>query len=383
MSKEIYGKRCILCGRELKGEPLMLFNKMPASAQDIPLEDELENEKEIDLSLYQCNGCGLVQFDCIPVDYYKDVIRSGGYSTTMTELRKTQYNHLIEKYHLEKKRIIEIGCGQGEYLEVLKEFDVESYGIENREALVYRARDKGLRVKHGFVTNSCIFEENEKFDAFLMFNFLEHQPEPNKMMQSLYKLLNDQGVGLITVPCFEYMMKYGAYYELMRDHIAYYTFDTLRILVELNGFEVLEQEIINRDTISIIVRKRGKYQLQTMKEGFSAIKNDFSRLIQNCRENGKKLAIWGASHQGFTVAASLELGNDIAYIVDSAPFKQGKYSPGSHIKIISPQQFFNNPSDVIIIIAPGYSEEIRRNIEGGCKNDIEIYTLMTNHLERL
>ena len=216
-----------------------------------------------------------------------------------------------------------------------------------------------------------------------MFNFLEHQPEPNKMLQSIYAILSDSGIGLITVPSFEYMMKYGAYYELMRDHIAYYTFDTLRILVETNGFEVLEQEIINRDTISVIIKKREKCQLQSMKEGFRTVKQDFYKLIENYREEGKKIAIWGASHQGFTVAASLELGNDIAYIVDSAPFKQGKYSPGSHIKIISPKDFYNNPSDVIIIIAPGYSDEIRRNIEKECKSEIEIYTLMTNHLERL
>lgn len=384
MINEMNGKKCILCGKEFMGDPLMFFDKMPASAQDIPSEDELEEEKEIDLSLYQCDGCGLVQFDCKPVDYYKDVIRLGGYSTTMTELRKDQYNHLIEKYHLEKKKIIEIGCGQGEYLEVLKSFfDVQSYGIENREILVHKAREKGLNVKQGFVTDSHIFEENEKYDAFLMFNFLEHQPEPNKMLQSIYAILSDSGIGLITVPSFEYMMKYGAYYELMRDHIAYYTFDTLRILVETNGFEVLEQEIINRDTISVIIKKRGKCQLQSMKEGFRTVKQDFYKLIENYREEGKKIAIWGASHQGFTIAASLELGNDIAYIVDSAPFKQGKYSPGSHIKIISPKEFYNNPSDVIIIIAPGYSDEIRRNIEKECKSEIEIYTLMTNHLERL
>ena len=104
MINEMNGKKCILCGKEFMSDPLMFFDKMPASAQDIPSEDELEEEKEIDLSLYQCDGCGLVQFDCKPVDYYKDVIRSGGYSTTMTELRKDQYNHLIEKYHLEKKK---------------------------------------------------------------------------------------------------------------------------------------------------------------------------------------------------------------------------------------------------------------------------------------
>ena len=49
----------------------------------------------MDLPLYQCSCCGLVQVDCQPVSYYRDVIGPGGYSTTMTELRRKQYRHLI------------------------------------------------------------------------------------------------------------------------------------------------------------------------------------------------------------------------------------------------------------------------------------------------
>ena len=56
MINEMNGKKCILCGKEFMSDPLMFFDKMPASAQDIPSEDELEEEKEIDLSLYQCDG---------------------------------------------------------------------------------------------------------------------------------------------------------------------------------------------------------------------------------------------------------------------------------------------------------------------------------------
>ena len=45
----------------------------------------------------------------------------------------------------------------------------------------------------------------------------------------------------------------------------------------------------------------------------------------------KKVAIWGASHQGFTLAATTKLGEKARYIIDSAPFKQGKFAPASHL----------------------------------------------------
>ena len=92
------GKRChcIVCGAELGTKPLLEMAHMPASAQKIPLTKEEAENEAVDLRLFQCPGCGLVQFDCEPVDYYRDVIRSGGYSTTMVELRTRQYRHLID-----------------------------------------------------------------------------------------------------------------------------------------------------------------------------------------------------------------------------------------------------------------------------------------------
>ena len=100
-------------------------------AQDIPDAKEVQNDEGVTLHLRQCSGCGLVQFDCEPVAYYRDVIRAGGGSSTMRELRASQYRHLIETYHLEGKTFFEAGCGRGEFLKFLQEFPVEIYGMEH------------------------------------------------------------------------------------------------------------------------------------------------------------------------------------------------------------------------------------------------------------
>ncbi len=90
---------------------------------------------------------------------------------------------------------------------------------------------------------------------FLSFNFLEHQPDPGTMLECIRENLAEDGMGLITVPSLEYILQYDGYYELIRDHIAYYSFDTLERLLALHGFQVLEKEMVNRDTCSVIVRK--------------------------------------------------------------------------------------------------------------------------------
>lgn len=397
-------KPCILCGQPIKEQALISFDEMPASAQDIPDAHQMKEEHAIPLQLHQCSFCGLVQFVCEPVAYYRDVIRSGGFSTTMAELRRSQYGELITKYHLEGKRFIEVGCGRGEFLAVLDEFPVEAYGIEHKEDLVNIAREAGLRVWQGFTEqeNQRLeeFPGQSPYDVFLSFNFLEHQPDPGKMLRCIYHNLTEHGMGLITVPSLEYILEHDGYYELIRDHLAYYTFDTLRYVLESNGFKVLEEQMVNRDTLSVIVKKipgwnhsaqkfmpghisAEKADVTGLKASLSIISAEVSCLIHRLHSENKTLAIWGASHQGFTLAATTGLRDQVDYIIDSAPFKQGRFAPASHIPIVAPDYAAEHPPAAILIVAPGYTKEIVGIIRERMGNQIQIFTLRSNHIEEI
>lgn len=393
---------CIACGKKLPGHPLFVLEDAPASAQNIPDAVEVLEDKGMTLGLYQCPECGLVQFDCEPVSYYRDVIRAGGFSTTMTELRRNQYRHLIETYHLEGKKFIEIGCGRGEFINVLREFPVEVYGMEHKEDLISIAKESGLTVWREFPETPDQTFENGPYDVFLSFNFLEHQPHPDIMLKAIYHNLKDGGMGLVTVPALEYIVDKGTYYELIRDHIAYYSFDTLRNLLESNGFAVLEEEMINRDTISMIVRKKSEEEMDqsaaafehgateksgnivdALVSGHEITMKEVEALLSDLSMNQKTIAIWGASHQGFTLAATTPLGRQASYIIDSAPFKQGRFAPSSHLEIVPPEHFFEEPVDVILIVAPGYSDEIAGVIRNRFGTDVRVLTLRTAKIEQL
>jgi len=391
---------CIVCGQELDGQPLMTLDHMPASAQDIPGAEDLAEDSGISLNLHQCRCCGLVQFDCEPVPYYKDVIRSGGFSTTMVELRKRQYRHFIDFCHLEGKKLLEAGCGQGEFLSVLSRFPVTACGIEHRESLVLLGKEKGLNVWKQFAGVGEILMSPDggmsgPYDGFLSFNYLEHQPDPVGMLRCIADNLTDEGVGLITVPSLEYILEYDGYYELIRDHIAYYTFDTLRFAADQAGFEVLEEEMVNRDTLSVIVRKKmdvkgiterknpHRLDVSGLLKSRAIIDEELKRLVDELESEGKSLGIWGASHQGFTLASTTVIGDFARYIIDSAPFKQGRFAPASHLPIVAPDHFLTDPVDAILIVAPGYTEEIAKSIVEKFGRNVEILALKSNHLERI
>lgn len=374
-------KRCIACGAPLWETPLLTLDNMPASAQHMPDAQGVKEDRGLTLDLCQCMGCGLVQFDCEPVDYYRDVIRAGGFSKTMVELRRYQYKHLIDSYHLEGKKFIEVGCGQGEFLKVLSEFPVEVHGIEHDPHLVELARAQGLDVTEGFTETEDTRFAGGLYDVFLSFNFLEHQPDPSTMLQAIYRNLEDDAMGLITVPSFEYIMDHNSYYELIRDHLAYYTFETLTPLLERNGFLVEECEVINRDTLSVIVKKRPQMDTENLLECYVNLKREMESYMKYLDAWDKKVAIWGASHQGFTLAATTKLGERARYIIDSAPFKQGKFAPASHLPIVGPDHFHEHPVDAIIITAPGYTDEIAASIRQKFGTSVEIRAMRSNHLE--
>ena len=374
-------KRCIACGAPLWETPLLTLDNMPASAQHMPDAQGVKQDRGLTLDLCQCMGCGLVQFDCEPVDYYRDVIRAGGFSKTMVELRRYQYKHLIDSYHLEGKKFIEVGCGQGEFLKVLSEFPVEVHGIEHDPHLVELARAQGLDVTEGFTETEDTRFAGGLYDVFLSFNFLEHQPDPGTMLQAIYRNLEDDAMGLITVPSFEYIMDHNSYYELIRDHLAYYTFETLTPLLERNGFLVEECEVINRDTLSVIVKKRPQMDTENLLECYVNLKREMETYMKYLDAWDKKVAIWGASHQGFTLASTTKLGERARYIIDSAPFKQGKFAPASHLPIVGPDHFHEHPVDAIIITAPGYTDEIAASIRRKFGTSVEIRAMRSNHLE--
>lgn len=163
---------CIICGEKLPDKALFMLENAPASAQDIPDEKGLEDDRGVRLPLCRCGRCGLVQFDCAPVGYYRDVIRSGGSSTTMAELRRHQYSHLIERYHLEGKKFLEVGCGQGEFLKMLAPFPVKAYGVEHRRQLVELGQKNGADVVYGFTEDvHTTLGYAGPYDVFLSFNF--------------------------------------------------------------------------------------------------------------------------------------------------------------------------------------------------------------------
>jgi SAM-dependent methyltransferase len=384
------------------------YENMPKAAQFLPDAESLKNDKGVDLEVCQCSGCGLVQLSNPPVPYYREVIRASAVSDEMKNFRKKQFGDFVEKYSLQSKKIIEIGCGRGEFLSIMQELAGESFGLEYSEDSVAQCVKNGLKVSTGFVEKTDYKINNGPFNAFFILNFLEHLPEPNETLQGIYNNLTDDGIGLIEVPNFDMILQKKLFSEFIGDHLFYFTRETLRSTLGLNGFEILECKVQWYDyIISAVVRPVRNYakiseKVKWGKEtGITRISNetkkkkktdlsDFQNYRTKIRDDiekylslfqGKKVAIWGASHQALAILSLLNLGDRIEYVIDSAKFKQGKFTPATHIPIVAPDKLNSEPVDAVIVMAAGYSDEVARMIRQKFDKKINISILRDFGLE--
>jgi len=353
---------------------------MPSSAQFFPSKETLKYDKSIDLKIYECSKCGLVQLVDKPVPYYKDVIRASAYSKEMKLFRQKQFLEFVKKNKLKNKSILEIGCGKGEYISLMQECNLEVYGIEHLQESVDVCILNNLNVTKDYIEDINYIHEKAPFNAFYILNFLEHIPNINIVLESICKNLADDGIGLIEVPNFDMILEQELFSEFISDHIFYFTQETLKRTLEINGFDILECNIIwHNYIISVVVKKRKKLNLSRFIHKQNIITNELQEYVKKY----ENVAIWGAGHQALSIISLSNISHNISYVIDSAPFKQGLYTHATHLLIVSPKILYEDTNiDAIIVMAASYSDEVVKLIKQ-YKADISISILRENGLELL
>ena len=327
-------------------------------------------------------GCGLVQLSNDPVSYFREVIRAVGISPEMQKFRSKQFKEFINEHSLENKKIVEIGCGQGEYLKVIGESNVDAYGLEYSEKLVSQCKASGLKVFNGFIEDANYRISDCNYDAFYILNFLEHIPDINGILMGIRNNLNDGAVGIVEVPNFDMILKKNLFSEFTTDHLYYFTKNTLISTLSKNGFEILSCDEVWYDyIISARVKKRKRVELTHFYNFQEKLKDDLHKYIDSFEKN--KVAIWGAGHQALAVICMTEIKDKIKYILDSAPFKQGKYSPATHIPIVAPEKLHTGSIDAVIVIAASYSDEVAKIIREKYSKEISVAILRDFGLEEV
>jgi SAM-dependent methyltransferase len=348
---------------------LFTLRNAPASAQGFLTKETLSQDHGLTLNVCECTGCGLIQLTNEPVDYYQEVIRSVAYSAEMKAFRQKQFLNFVESHGLKGRKILEIGSGKGEFLQLMNDTGAFAFGIEGSADSAHQAQQKGLSVSHLFLGNDSTHIENGPFDSFFIMSYLEHIPEPGILLTALRKNLKENAPGIVEVPNFDMILQERQFSEFTTDHLYYFTETTLRRCLELQGFDVIEiKPVWHNYILSAVVKKRSNLNLSAMHETLESLISQLDSFISN----SKRPAVWGAGHQALTLLSLIKKISSIDSVIDSAPFKQGKFTPVSHKEVISPDEIQARGITDIIVMAGSFNHEICEAIKTNFGNSVRI-----------
>lgn len=301
---------CKICGDGL--DSLLTYNKQPSRAQHFPDEKTIPYDLGIPLEVFQCAGCGTVQIPLDPVDYYEEAIRSPDWD--LDPFRQKQRKEFVEEFNLRDKKIVH---------------------VDRRP-------------------------EPDKYDAFLMFNYLEHFPDPRETLTQIRNNLEGPGVGIIEVPNFDEIIRDRIFGEFIIDHLFYFTEKTLRFVCEASGFDVIRiEEIWNGASLSAVVQKRTPLAALPFKENQEELIQDMDNFINKF----ESATIWGAGHQTLMFLTMMKSLDKVPYVIDDFEPKQYKYTHVSHKLILPCEKLKEKPVDAIIIVVGWQYKSVLRRIE--------------------
>lgn len=245
--------------------------------------------------LQKCKSCGFVFCSRKPtegelVDHY-NLYPRGNDISPITIKRYEVLLDAFEKYR-KNNNMIDVGCGDGHFLQVAKRRGWNVFGTEYTDVAVEVCEKKGISMKKGKLN-----VENyppDYFDVVTSFEVIEHINNPNEDVANYNKVLRKGGVVYVTTPNFNSVSRdlLGVKWNVIEypEHLSYYTVSTIKEIFVKNGFKPLA---VMTSGISIDRLKAGlrKTNVDVNSAPAPAIASD-ETLRQNAESNGfYKLAI--------------------------------------------------------------------------------------------
>ncbi len=143
----------------------------------------------------------------------------------------------------ESVRILDFGCGWGDFLAVCEQFGFQSYGIDRSQE---RRKQSHCSIIADSITELLSsIAPIKQFHAITLFEVLEHLDNPSAVLKELHGLLMTGGVLVLETPNCEGISSVNTLYEYRQihplDHINAFTPETLQSIAERTGFRLITQ----------------------------------------------------------------------------------------------------------------------------------------------
>lgn len=382
---------CRLCNATDLKTILQMGTQPPANS----LHDKGQIPDSVPLTLLRCNSCNVLQLhETIEPEYlFKNYNWVTGTAKATIEFAE-KFPKMIEEKIGKVKNVLEIASNDGTFLKFFKENNIEVLGIEPAVNIASIAKENGIQTENIFFsleTAKSIKKKYKPFDLIIARNVIPHVENLKSVAEGIYHLLSDGGTLAIEFHYAAEIMDGLQYDSIYHEHIFYFTAQSLKDFFEKNNlfmfdcdksplsggsliayFSVKEKGI--SEALSRLLEKERVNELNLEKSWLDfAIhvaehKISMKKLFESTQ--GESKIAYGASARSSTLMNFCGIDEKIIdYIIDNSLLKQGKYTPGTNIKIMPLNSIDVNNYKYIFITAWNFQKEIIESLEQkGYKN---------------
>lgn len=166
--------------------------------------------------------------------------------------RREILNSILNRFvSSDRNKILEVGCGTGGNLLMLKNYgDVFAMELDN-SASEYAKNETGIDVRNGWLPDNIPYKTG--FDIICMFDVLEHIQKDRNALEKITNILNHKGILIITVPAYSWL--YGTHDKILH-HYRRYTLKKLLNITSCLELTVLKYSYFNTLLFPLVILTR-------------------------------------------------------------------------------------------------------------------------------
>ncbi len=384
--------KCRHCSKQLEHTFLDLGFAPPSNAY-LKFEDLAKPEKYYPLKVKVCTGCWLVQTE----DYAQAEELFNADYAYFSSTSKSWLSHaakyaetVIDRLELHQNSfVIEIAANDGYLLKNFVTYGIPCLGIEPTASTASVAEALGISVLREFFGEKLgqqLVNNNKQADLIVGNNVYAHVPDINDFTLGLKTALKPGGTITLEFPHLMQLIDHTQFDTVYHEHFSYLSLYTVNRIFKWAGLRIWdveqlpthggslriygchdEADQITSEAVGSLMVKELQSGLQTL-ETFQKfqhradkVRDDLLSFLIEQKHAGKKVVAYGAAAKGNTLLNYAGVKPDLlAYVCDAAIAKQGKYMPGSHIPIFSPNALTQSSPDFVLILPWNIAPEVKQ-----------------------
>jgi len=318
---------------------------------------------------------------------FRDYAYFSSFSDTMVQHAKRIADRLAEKESLdERSLVVEVASNDGYLLQWYQKVGVPVLGIEPARNIAKVAEaEKGIRTISEFFGRELatqLVAAGEQADVIHANNVLAHVPDLNGVVAGFKILLKPGGVVVVEAPYLGELIEHTEFDTIYHEHLCYFSLTALNLLFQRHDLTIVDVERlpIHGGSVRIFARHSGSCAVgenvlnmlatesqwvfsqphyTKFEQRVEKLRSDLVSLLRQLKANDQRIAVYGASAKGSTLLNYFGIGAEtLEYVVDRSTVKQGRYTPGTQLKIHDPEILLKDRPDYCLLLTWNFAEEI-------------------------